>query len=123
MTVTNWLLVLGAVLLGTLAQLLLKAGTTAVGPFAFSSANLLPVGWQLATQPLIMGGILAYGFSLIVWIMALSRVEVSIAYPMVSIGYELTAIAAWQFLGESLSAMRIAGISVIMAGVLIVARS
>ena len=123
MTVTNWLLVLGAVLLGTLAQLLLKAGTTAVGPFAFSSANLLPVGWQLATQPLIMGGILAYGFSLIVWIMALSRVEVSIAYPMVSIGYVLTAIAAWQFLGESLSTMRVAGISVIMAGVLIVARS
>ena len=123
MTVTNWLLVLGAVLLGTLAQLLLKAGTTAVGPFAFSSANLLPVGWQLVTQPLIMGGILAYGFSLIVWIMALSRVEVSIAYPMVSIGYVLTAIAAWQFLGESLSTMRIAGISVIMAGVLIVARS
>ena len=123
MTVTNWLLVLGAVLLGTLAQLLLKAGTTAVGPFAFSSANLLPVGWQLATQPLIMGGILAYGFSLIVWIMALSRVEVSIAYPMVSIGYVLTAILAWQFLGESLSTMRVAGISVIMAGVLIVARS
>ena len=123
MTVTNWLLVLGAVLLGTLAQLLLKAGTTAVGPFAFSSANLLPVGWQLATQPLIMGGILAYGLSLIIWIMALSRVEVSIAYPMVSIGYVLTAIAAWQFLGESLSAMRIAGISVIMVGVFIVARS
>lgn len=123
MTLTNWLLVLGAVLLGTLAQLLLKAGTTAVGPFAFSSANLLPVGWQLATQPLIMGGILAYGLSLIIWIMALSRVEVSIAYPMVSIGYVLTAIAAWQFLGESLSAMRIAGISVIMVGVFIVARS
>lgn len=123
MTVTNWLLVLAAVLLGSLAQLLLKAGTTAVGPFAFSSANLLPVGWQLATQPLIMGGILAYGLSLIIWIMALSRVEVSIAYPMVSIGYVLTAIAAWQFLGESLSAMRVAGISVIMVGVFIVARS
>lgn len=123
MTVTNWLLVLGAVLLGSLAQLLLKAGTTAVGPFAFSSANLLPVGWQLATQPLIMGGIFAYGLSLVIWIMALSRVEVSIAYPMVSIGYVLTAIAAWQFLGESFSAMRIAGISVIMVGVFIVARS
>lgn len=123
MAVTNWLLILGAVLLGTLAQLLLKAGTNAVGLFAFSSANLLPVGWQLISQPLILGGILAYGLSLIVWILALSRIEVSIAYPMVSIGYALTAIAAWQLLGESLSAMRIAGIGVILVGVWIVARS
>jgi multidrug transporter EmrE-like cation transporter len=123
MAFTSWALILGAVLLGTMAQLLLKAGTTAVGSFAFSGANLIPVGWQLATQPLILGGIFAYGLSLIVWIMALSRVEVSIAYPMVSIGYVLTAIAAWYFLGESVSAMRIAGIGVIILGVVIVARS
>jgi len=123
MAITNWLLILGAVLLGTLGQLLLKAGTNAIGSFAFTSANLLPVSWQLATQPLIFGGLLVYGFSSIVWIMALSRVEVSIAYPMVSIGYVLTAIAAWQFLGESISAMRIAGIGVIILGVVIVARS
>lgn len=123
MAFTSWALILGAVLLGTLAQLLLKAGTNAVGSFAFTSANLLPVGWQLATQPMILGGIAAYGLSLIVWIMALSRVEVSIAYPMVSIGYVLTAIAAWHFLGESVSTMRIAGIGVIILGVVIVARS
>ncbi len=123
MAVTNWLLILGAVLLGTLAQLLLKAGTSAVGTFAFTSANVFPVGWQLATQPFILGGITAYGLSLIVWIMALSRVDVSIAYPMVSIGYVLTAIAAWQFLGESISTMKIAGIGVIILGVVIVARS
>ena len=123
MPIINWLLILSAVLLGSLAQLLLKAGTTAVGPFAFSGANLLPVGWQLATQPFILGGILSYALSLIVWIMALSRVEVSIAYPMVSIGYVLTAIAAWQFLGESVSTMRFAGIGVIILGVVIVARS
>lgn len=123
MATTNWLLILGAVLLGTMAQLLLKAGTNAVGTFAFSSANLFPVGWQLATQPLILAGILSYGLSLIVWIMALSRTDVSIAYPMVSIGYVLTVIAAWQLLGESLSALRIAGIGVIILGVVMVARS
>lgn len=123
MALSNWSLILSAVLLGTLAQLLLKAGTTAVGTFAFSSENLFPVGWQLATQPLILGGILSYGLSLIVWIMALSRVEVSVAYPMVSIGYVLTALAAWHFLGESVSAMRIVGIGVIILGVVIVARS
>ena len=123
MPITNWLLILSAVILGTLAQLLLKAGTNAVGPFAFSGENVWPIGWQLATQPLILGGILSYALSLIVWILALSRVEVSVAYPMVSIGYILTALAAWQLLGESVSAMRFAGIGVIVIGVVMVVRS
>ena len=123
MPITNWLLILSAVLLGTLAQLLLKAGTNAVGPFAFSGENVWPIGWQLATQPLILGGILSYALSLIVWILALSRVEVSVAYPMVSIGYVLTAIVAWQLLGESVSTMRFAGIGVIVIGVVMVVRS
>ena len=123
MPITNWLLILSAVLLGTLAQLLLKAGTNAVGPFAFSGENVWPIGYQLAMQPLILGGILSYALSLIVWILALSRVEVSVAYPMVSIGYILTALAAWQLLGESVSAMRFAGIGVIVIGVVMVVRS
>ncbi len=123
MALINWTLILGAVLLGTTAQLLLKAGTNAVGHFAFSSENLLPVTWQLASQPYILAGICAYGLSMVLWIMALSRVEVSLAYPMVSIGYALTALAAWHFLGEQISLMRLLGIGVIMLGVFIVARS
>lgn len=123
MTLVSWLLVLGAVLLGTLAQLLLKAGTNAVGHFSFTADNLVPVGWQLATQPHILGGMLSYAASLVLWIMALSRVEVSVAYPMVSLGYALTALAAWHFLGESLSGLRLLGIGVIILGVVLVAKS
>lgn len=123
MSLINWTLILGAVLLGTAAQLLLKAGTNAVGQFAFSSENLLPVTWQLASQPYILAGVCAYGLSMVLWIMALSRVEVSLAYPMVSIGYALTVLAAWHFLGEQVSLMRLLGIGVIMLGVFIVARS
>lgn len=123
MSLTSWLLVLGAVLLGTLAQLLLKAGTNAVGHFAFTADNLWPVSWQLATQPHILGGMLSYAASLVLWIMALSRVEVSVAYPMVSLGYVLTALAAWHFLGESLSGLRLLGIGVIILGVVLVAKS
>jgi len=123
MPVTHLFLILGAVLLGSLAQLLLKAGTNSFGPLVMNGDNWLPLGWKLATNPMIAGGILAYGISLIAWIFALSRVDVSVAYPMVSIGYVLTAVAAWQFLGESLSPMRLAGICVIVLGVFLVARS
>jgi len=61
MAFTHWTLILGAVLLGSAAQLLLKAGTNTVGQFAFTSDNLLPVTWQLASQPHILGGVFAYG--------------------------------------------------------------
>ena len=123
MTFISWSLIFTGVFLNAVAQLLLKAGTNAVGQFHFTTENILPVGWQLATQPAIIGGMVCYGISLVVWIMALSRVEVSIAYPMLSVGYVLNAIAAWYFFGEAVSAMRLTGIGVIIIGVYIVARS
>ncbi|MFN3398611.1 MAG: SMR family transporter [Sulfurimicrobium sp.] len=105
------------------AQLLLKAGANAIGHFEFSRDNILPVGWQLATEPHIFGGLSFYVVSVVVWIMALSRVEVSIAYPMLSIGYVVNALAAWWLFGEALSPTRLAGIGIIIIGVYVVARS
>jgi multidrug transporter EmrE-like cation transporter len=112
-----------AVLLGVAAQLLLKAGTNAVGRFAFSLDNALPVGLQLALEPRILAGTGCYALSLVLWVMALSRTEVSVMYPMVSIGFALNALLAWWLLGEALSVQRVAGIAVIMVGVVLVARS
>lgn len=116
-------LILTGVLLNAGAQLLLKTGTNAIGTFQFTMENALPVGWKLATEPHIMGGLACYVVSVVVWVMALSRVEVSIAYPMLSIGYVVNALAAWYLLGEALSGMRLAGIFVIIVGVVLVARS
>lgn len=116
-------LVLAGVLLNAAAQLLLKAGTNAVGHFEFSAANVVPVGLRLALEPHILGGVTCYVVSLVVWIMALSRVEVSIAYPMLSIGYVVNAIAAWYLFGESLTALKLTGIGFIVVGVFLVARS
>lgn len=116
-------LILAGVFLNAVAQLLLKAGTNAVGHFEFSAENVVPVGLKLAFQPYIMAGIACYLASLVIWLMALSRVPVSIAYPMLSIGYVLNAVAAWYLFGESVSPMRLAGIGIIIVGVYIVARS
>jgi len=116
------LLMLG-VFLNATAQLLLKAGTNAVGQFEFSAGNIVPVGMRLALEPHILGGLACYVISVIVWILGLSRVEVSIAYPMLSVGYVLNALAAWYLFGEAVSMTRLAGIGVIIVGVYIVARS
>jgi multidrug transporter EmrE-like cation transporter len=122
-TAGNFALVMTGVLLNAAAQLLLKAGTNAVGRFAFSLENALPVGWKLATEPHILGGLTCYVVSVVIWIMALSRVEVSIAYPMLSVGYAVNAVAAWYLFGEAVSLTRLAGIGIIIVGVYVVARS
>jgi multidrug transporter EmrE-like cation transporter len=119
----NLALLLLAILLGTAAQLFLKAGTTSVGQFAFTLENALPVGMKLALEPRILAGVACYAVSLIAWILALSRTEVSVAYPMVSIGFALNALLAWWLLGEAVTPMRMAGIGVIIVGVFLVARS
>ncbi|MSQ53136.1 MAG: 4-amino-4-deoxy-L-arabinose transferase [Betaproteobacteria bacterium] len=123
MNAVSFSLILTGVLLNAGAQLLLKAGTNAVGEFEFTMENVLPVGVRLAMEPHILGGMVCYLVSLVVWIMGLSRVEVSVAYPMLSIGYVVNAIAAWYLFGESVSALRLSGIGFIIVGVFLVAKS
>ncbi len=123
MKLVEFALILTGVLLNAVAQLALKAGTNSIGHIDFHVSNVLPMGWKLATNPYIIGGLSCYVVSVVVWILALSRVEVSMAYPMLSIGYVVNAIAAWYLFGEALGAMRLSGIGIIIIGVYLVARS
>ncbi|HEX4944670.1 MAG TPA: SMR family transporter [Usitatibacteraceae bacterium] len=123
MNAVSFSLVLTGVLLNAAAQLLLKAGTNRIGEFAFSLANIVPVGLKVAASPFVLGGLACYAVSVVVWILALSRVPVSIAYPMLSIGYIVNAAAAWFLFGESLTAQKLVGIGFIVVGVWLVARS
>ena len=123
MTATAFAFLFTGVVLNALAQLLLKAGTNAIGVIAFTRDNWLPLGTRMALEPHFIGGVACYGLSLVVWIIGLSRVPVSIAYPLLSLGYVLNAVGAHYLLGESLTAGRIGGIGLIIVGVWLVARS
>lgn len=123
MNLISFLLVLTGVLLNAAAQLLLKAGVSHMGVIKLQPEAIVAAGWRLAFEPHILAGLACYVVSVVVWILALSRVPVSIAYPMLSLGYVVTAVAAWALMGEALSAMRLAGIAVIIVGVYLVARS
>ncbi|HEY1900513.1 MAG TPA: SMR family transporter [Steroidobacteraceae bacterium] len=123
MTWLTWCLLLGGVLLNACAQLLLKAATRRSGELIADSGH---VSWSgvlhlLAATPLWVG-LACYGISVIVWLGALSRVPVSVAYPMLSIGYVVNAFAAAMLFGEALSLQKLAGIGLICAGVLTLAR-
>jgi multidrug transporter EmrE-like cation transporter len=123
MTLVSFALVITGVLLNAAAQLLLKAGTNAVGHFEFHLDNVLPIGIKLAFEPHILGGLACYVVSVVVWIMALSRVPVSVAYPMLSIGYIVNAVAAFYLFNEPLAGQKLLGIGFIVIGVWLVARS
>ncbi len=123
MTLPAFALILLGVLLNAVAQLALKASVAGMGALSLTPETAWPLFTRLASEPWLWVGLGCYGISVVVWILALSRVDVTIAYPMLSIGYVVNALAASALLGEALTAGRIAGIGIIILGVFILARS
>ena len=116
-------LLLTGVLLNAGAQLLLKAGTNVLGVITLTRGNWLATMGSMATQGYFVLGATCYGVSLFVWILGLSRVPVSVAYPLLSVGYVVNAIAAHYLFGETITLQRWLGIGFIVVGVWLVARS
>src|SRR5262245_23669136 len=116
-------LIVAGVLLNALAQLLLKIGVLPMGPLSVGVDNALPTALRVLSQWPILAGLVCYVVSVGVWIVALSRVDVSVAYPMLSLGYVVNAVAAWWLLGEAVGVVRGAGVLLILCGVWLVARS
>jgi len=123
MKVTDFSFILCGVLLNAFAQLWLKAATRVSGPLLADDAGLMSRAMQLVAVPSLWYALTAYGLSVVVWIVGLSRVQVSQAYPMLSLGYVLNIGLAWWLFGEIPNAQRVIGVGVIVAGVVLVARS
>ena len=123
MNLISFGLIFIGVMLNAAAQILMKAGTNSIGYFEFSMANIVPIGWKLATEWHIVVALICYALSVIIWILALSRLPVSIAFPLLSMAYIVTAVAAWYLLGEALSLNKMVGIVVIILGVIIISRA
>lgn len=123
MNTINFILILSGVLLNATAQLFLKAGTNALGTLAIEPGSLIFSIFKIVFQPSIFSGLVCYVFSVAIWIVALSKVPVSVAYPMLSIGYVVNAFAAWYLFGEIISTQKIIGISIIIVGVYFVSKS
>jgi drug/metabolite transporter (DMT)-like permease len=111
------------VLLNAFAQLGLKNATRVTGPLVASDATVMSRAFDLLAVPSLWFALSAYGLSVIVWIVGLSRVPVSQAYPLLSLGYVLNIGLAWWLLDEPPNTQRVLGIAVIVVGVVLVARS
>ena len=123
MNLTTFSYLFVGILLNACAQLLLKAGTLRLGEVSLAPSTLISTLGHLATNLPIIAGLCLYGLSVITWIAGLSRVDVSIAYPLLSLGYVVNAIAAYFLFGEALTPQKLIAIGIILLGVYILARS
>ncbi len=123
MTAAAFSFLLTGVLLNAGAQLLLKAGTNRLGVITLTADTWTATLSRIVSEGHFIAGIACYVISVFVWILGLSRVPVSVAYPMLSLGYVVNAIAAHYLLGEAVTVQRWLGIGFIVIGVYLVARS
>lgn len=114
------LLALVCVLMSSAAQLVMKRG---LGPGGADVADVAGTYAQAFTSPLVWLGLVLYGASAVLWLWVLSRLDVSLAYPLVSLGFVLTMLLGILWLGEPFSWLRVAGCTLIVLGVSLLALS
>jgi drug/metabolite transporter (DMT)-like permease len=118
------LIIVVSVSLGVVGQLSLKVGMNRVGAIdAASLARPMETLAQVVSTPLVWLGLGCYGVSALLWLVILSRLELSRAYLMLASMYVLIPLVSWLFLGERIPPMRWLGMIVVVVGVVIVARS
>jgi multidrug transporter EmrE-like cation transporter len=118
------ILICASVLLSSIAQIVLKGGMSSSGVAGASGAGFgWPMVHAIATNPLVLLGLGVYFASAVVWLLVLARVDVSLAYPFVGLGFVLTMLFAWAIHGEVPTAGRIAGTLMICAGIVVLARA
>lgn len=116
-------LILAVVTTNAVSQILLKHGMNTIGKFDFGGDSLRGMLPIVALNPYVVSGLAVLVFSMGLHLMALSRVDLSFAYPFLSVSYVLVLLAGYFWFGETIGASRITGIALICVGTFFVARS
>jgi drug/metabolite transporter (DMT)-like permease len=116
-------LILFTVLSNAAAQIMLKRGMTVVGRVSLDPSSLLGSFWQIALNPFVVAGFFTFVVSMASHLVVLSRVDLSFAYPFLSLAYVVVTAYAYFFFSENVGQVRIAGIVLICLGTVIVSRS
>jgi drug/metabolite transporter (DMT)-like permease len=105
------------------AQSLWKVGLGRIGVIDVGGSPLLPQLVKLLKSWRILAGIGIFGISSLLWFDLLSRMELSLLYPMVSFVYVIAFFVGWFWLGETPSWSRLLGIVVICGGIYLTSRT
>ncbi len=123
-TLTALMWLLPAMLFSTTGELFLKRGMTEVGSFDFASiSTIVPTFIKILSNPYIWVGFIGFMGGSVFWLSVISRVPLSLAYPMLALSYVIVVVESWIFLGEGLHPLRIIGSVVVGVGVALVGLS
>jgi multidrug transporter EmrE-like cation transporter len=122
MSIGTLALILVSVSFNAFAQVVLRLAMLRLGPVP-SISDPVELALTFIRNFYLWGGVACYVISLATWLAVLSRTQVSIAYPMLSIGYIIATVLGVAFLGETVNPARVGGIMLICLGVAFVART
>lgn len=109
--------VLVCIVFTVLGQLLIKWQAMDAGSFPASWSARAGFFFNLMLNPWIMVGLASAVIAACAWILAMTKLPISVAYPMMSLTYPLVIGLSWILLGETLSLWRVVGAAFILAGV------
>ncbi len=118
-----WVFLVVSILLGAFGQICMKVAMRAVGPVPFQDGfaavflYALKAGFSL---PMIAAATF-YGVSFVLWLAVLSKADLSLARPLMSLGYLVTLVYGF-YAGETMTVSRVAGTFLIVGGVMLLVR-
>jgi drug/metabolite transporter (DMT)-like permease len=115
--------ILIAVTVSAAGQIMLKLGMSSMGVVTISASEILTTVWRMGTNPYVLIGLLVYVMGTVFWLAALSRVDLSYAYPFASLSYIIMLIASWQLFKEDITLLRLIGTGVVALGIFLISRS
>jgi drug/metabolite transporter (DMT)-like permease len=115
--------ILISVLAGAIGQVLLKKGMGSMGPLTLTANQLGSILWHIGTNPYVIIGLAIYVSGTVFWLVTLSRVDLSYAYPFASLSYVVMLAASWLLFSENITSLRLLGTLVVCAGVFLISRS
>jgi drug/metabolite transporter (DMT)-like permease len=118
------LLILLSVSLSGFAQVAFKLGVSSTATRAAMADGSIPsLLLTFAQSPAIIAGLAMYGIGTLIWLNVLSRMDLSQAYPFVGLSFLITALLGYFLFHEPFHPGRLAGTALVIAGVILVARS
>ncbi len=114
--------ILFTVLTNAAAQVLLKQGMISLGPLSFSGESAIARIFQIVFNPWVFAGLTMFVISMASHLFVLSKVDLSFAYPFLSLAYVVVAVIAWLLFKEDLGAYKMAGIAFICVGTILIAQ-
>ncbi len=119
----TYLILFIAVITAVISQLLFKKGVGSLNLTNISIAHALELIVSILKNPYIVTGLFFYGISFVIWLVVLSRMKLSVAYPITSMNFVFVLFASYYLFGEKISITQLGGISLIIIGVIALAKT